>query len=258
MRLRTFFAGLTSASVATSLAGCSGTSGNDLDPESDRNGGDSSAEITETSDEYASDDSTPEDDTSESETSDRVSEPDPITLTGKGPTETDPFELIGGFVAADMEYVGYDGGSFRVRLIDHGSEDIVWELADEPDQWSGELGETLDAGSYRLDIEADGEWSIEVRQPRPTSGETPPIEDDCKISTLLGPYELDGELRVRASHEGGGNFIVRAHDATASGDEVGNLLIHETGRFEGTETFSYDGLAWITVVTDGDWEVAIE
>lgn len=248
MRRRKFFAGLASVSVATSLAGCSGTSESNSDPESGQNGDDSRSQMTDTSDGDDSGDGTPED----------GSEPDPIAFAGEGTTNTDPFDLVGGFVATDMEYVGYDGGRFRVRLIEEGSGDLVRELADETDQWSGEIGETFEAGSYRLDVEADGEWSTEIRQPRPTSGETPPIQEECKIPTLLGPYELDGELQLTATHEGGGNFIVRAHDATADGDEVGNLLLYESGRFDETRTFSYEGLAWVTVITDGDWEVAIE
>lgn len=261
MQRRTFVVGAASASVSIPLAGCAGSSEPNVDPGSNSDGDDSPVDTTGASDEDASGDSTPEENAPEEEPADdtdEVAEPDPITLSGDGSTVTDAFDLIGGFAAADMEYVGYDGDRFRVRLIDEDGGDLVRELADETNEWSGEIGDTLDSGSYRLDVEADGEWSIEIRQPRPTSGETPPIEDDCKTSTVLGPYELGGEHQVTATHEGGGNFIVRAHDATANGTAVGNLLIHESGRFDGTETFSHEGLAWITIVVDGDWELGIE
>ena len=187
-----------------------------------------------------------------------VDDPDPITFEGSGQAVTDEFDLLGGFVRAEMEHTGGES-NFQVELVDEETGDMVGLFANVIGEWSGVVGETIDEGSYILDINADGDWSVELQQPRPTEGEEPPIDESGDTSTVLGPYELDGRIEATGSHDGDGNFIVRALDAEATGDVFGELIFNEIGEFEGTTSFAGgDRVMWIAVEADGGWEVALE
>lgn len=183
--------------------------------------------------------------------------PDPITFEGSGQAVTDAFDLIGGFVIAEMEHTGGDS-NFQVELVDDESGERVELFVNEIGEWAGETGETVDEGTYVLDINADGEWAVTLRQPRPTDGQEPPIDERGETPRVLGPYDLEGRQEATGSHQGDGNYIVRAHDAEAAGDEFAELIFNELGEFEGSTTFSGPGLSWITVDADGEWELTVE
>lgn len=247
---------ISTAALSLPLAGCAGTEAED--PEESQAEGDTPTDVEE-----ISETDTPEDksDITEDEPEDEAEniedESDPITFEGSGQVVTNEFDLVGGFTVADMEHTG-GSSNFQVQLIDEESGDSAGLLANEIGEWSGQIGETFDTGTYVLDINADGKWSVELRQPRPTEGEKPPVEESGRTSTVLGPYELNGRVEMVGSHNGSRNFIVRTHDASATNGTFGGLIFNEIGGYEGRTTFAGQGLTWITVKADGDWEIKVE
>lgn len=252
MERRRFLVGLASGTLTIPLAGCSGAEVDE--PNENQGEEDATKEGEDTSKPDSSGDET---DVPEDKTDISKAAPDPITFEGDGQTVTTEFDLVGGFVIADMEHTG-GNSNFQVQLIDEESGDNAGLLANEIGEWSGQIGETFDAGTYVLDINADGEWSVEFRQPRPTKGDEPPVEKRGTSSTVLGPYQLDGRVEISGSHNGSRNFIVRTHDAKASDSTYGNLIFNEIGEFEGRTTFAGQGLTWLTIRADGDWTITIE
>lgn len=59
-----------------------------------------------------------------------------------------------------------------------------------------------------LDVEADDDWEVEIRQPRAASGEGMPQSLSDGGNRVLGPFEFDGTHVASGSHDGERNFAV--------------------------------------------------
>ncbi|WP_049890768.1 hypothetical protein [Natrinema versiforme] len=181
-------------------------------------------------------------------------EPDPLTVGGTGATVTDEFELEGGVTIAEAVHDGEV--NFIVELIptDNGYEELLINAIGEYDGASGVLAEQ---GTYLLDIDADGEWEIEIRQPRSTADEADslPVELEGEGSTWDGPFLFDGLGQANGSHEGQGNFIV---EILPQEDLFSELVFNELDQFEGETTFDIDGVGFVTVEAAGTWSLSME
>ncbi|OVE83187.1 hypothetical protein [Natronolimnobius baerhuensis] len=256
--------------LSTVLAGCAGdeddtANGDDPEPEDDDsddtngNGDDNGNGEEPEEDEPESDDDpngddvddTDEDTDEEEDEAEDVDEPEPQTFSGSGAAVESGIDIVGNLTVVDAEHQGES--NFQVSLVGDGEFDdnFVNEIGD----YAGETADLIDAGEYMLDVEADGNWEVEIRQPRAASGDSLPqsLEDDR--NRVLGAFEFDGTHVAEGSHSGESNFAVHVYAAEA---QFGELVFNEIGQYEGETTFGFDGVGWVAVVADGDWSLELE
>jgi hypothetical protein len=181
-----------------------------------------------------------------------VSEPETQSFSGSGAAVED-VSIEGGLVTVDAEHSG--DRNFSVHFVGDGDYDDM--LVNHIGEYSGVTADLLDAGDYQLDVEADGEWSIEVAQPRAASGDAPSsIEGDGP--NILGPFEFDGSHTAVSSHSGERNFVVRVLDPEGEQFVGSELVVNEIGEYDGETTFRFDGVGYVAVQADGDWSLDLE
>lgn len=244
MQRRKFLAA-TGITTATILAGCAGDdNGNEDDDSTNGNGVENGVNGNE------------EENGGEEVEGSVVESGQSHSFDGSGAEVTDEFELDDGILTVDFSHAGE-------------SNFIVEMIALEGEQWDDELlvnviGDTdgssvmsVNGGTYQIDVDADGEWSLDINQPEVTTDELeePPIEESGSGSTWIGPFTADGVHEVHGTHDGESNFIVEGHDAEGNWE----LMINEIGEYEGTGTFRAGGEAfWVNIEADGDWTLDIE
>src|SRR5512135_309927 len=88
------------------------------------------------------------------------------------------------------------------------------------------------AGTYILDIQADGKWTVTIQQPRPTTApSTTSFSGKGQTATQL--FSLQSGLKIiKMTHDGTSNFIV--HILDSNGNEV-DYLVNEIGKFDGSK-----------------------
>ncbi|MDL5361325.1 hypothetical protein [Halalkalicoccus sp. NIPERK01] len=180
-------------------------------------------------------------------------EPDPIELSGSGADVSDEFDLEGGFVIVEATHTGGDS-NFQIELVDDNG-DMAALFVNEIGEFDGKAGASPEAGSYVLDINADGDWEITLRQPRPTEGDSLPVEESGDSPSVIGPYEFDGRVKATGSYDGQRNFIVEVYPVDPGYHE---LVFNEIDSFEGSNTFSMNGLGFVVVQASGSWTLEME
>lgn len=86
----------------------------------------------------------------------------PINLSGTGRLATEKFELKAGLATAKYTYEG--SGNFSVTLMDSNGE-YAGLLANEIGTSTGSSAHQIQsAGSYLVDVHADGPWTVEITQ----------------------------------------------------------------------------------------------
>ena len=155
----------------------------------------------------------------------------------------------------------HDGSSnFIVELIDDESGDTVDVLVNEIGSVRGAAGTALPDGEYILDVDADGQWSIELGEPYAPENEygVAPGSLSGEFNDVYGEIEMDGRYTVSGEHSGDGNFQVFAWDEANTSGFPNAVLFNEIGQFSGETSVQLSGLFYIEVVGNGDYTVEIE
>lgn len=243
----------------SALAGC--TSSEDDDEEPEGNGDTETEEETENEDEGNNETTEQEteeetDDTTEEETEEEtedVEEPDPQSFSDSGAVVEDDIEIEGGLTVVDATHTSGEG-NFQVHLVpSEGEFDEMF--VNEIGEYEGQTAALIEGDTYQLDVEADGDWEIEIRQPRAASGDSLPQSIGDEINQVYGPFEFDNSHTATGEHTGDGNFIV--HVYPPEGD-FGEMVFNEIGEYEGETTFRHDGVGWVAVEADGEWSLELE
>jgi hypothetical protein len=215
---------------------------------------DSIDDVDEADDMDEADDANGEDVVDESENEEstpEVEEPETQSFSGSGATVDDGVDIEGGLTVVDASHTGES--NFQVHLVGGEFDDL---FVNEIGNYEGETAGLIDAGTYRLDIEADGDWSIEIRQPRANSGDSLPQSVSGNEPEVFGPFEFGGSHVASGSHSGDSNFQV--HVYPLEGSFAGELVFNEIGEYSGETTFRHDGIGYVAVVADGEFSVDIE
>lgn len=181
-----------------------------------------------------------------------------LTVSGSGSEQTTSVRLGSRLTIASYEHRPADG-EFTAQLVERGNPDnaILLNVAGDS---TGRTAFGLSEGVYRLDIEADGDWTVSVTQPETAdieaSAEPLPTIQDGSGSDVRGPFELDGPTDVTAVYSGNDDFNVEMLDR--GGRSVAPNLFDETGSFSGEATLDHRGYGWFDVTTTGDWSLDIE
>lgn len=174
----------------------------------------------------------------------------PTTVTGSGDHTESGIELDAGLTLVESQHSGRKG--FETALVaESGSETV---FAFHVGEYDGEGAALVDGGTYRLTVEADGDWEVEIRQPRAGSGDPVPESVSGDRPAVRGPYEFGGQHSAVGTHDGSGDFKVQVFPATG---EHATLVFTDLGTFEGETDFEYEGVGWIDVEAAGEWTLEL-
>ena len=237
------------------LAGCTGTDDEDTGDDDDDGGG------PETDDE-GSDGGDPEDTDDTDETSETEDEEiqdsgeiDDYVFEGSGQEVHEDIQIEGGLTVIEATHDGED--NFQVAL--EPGFGAGQTLIDEIGDFDGAQAELVEENEYSLDVNADGEWEITIRQPRATEGEALPVTLSGEGSQVYGPVQFEGGGAATGTHSGEGLFQVRIMPMEG---EFSENVFNEDGEFEEETTYTFDftdnNIGWVDILADGQWELEFE
>jgi len=173
------------------------------------------------------------------------------SFSGSGQSVESGIEIDGGLTVIRASHSGES--NFQVSLEDDGefSDSFINVIGD----FDGAQADLIDSGEYILDVNADGSWDIEITQPRDSSGDSLPESLSGNGPDVIGPIQFDGTHIAEGSHSGESNFQVRIHPMEGRFSEG---VFNEIGEFDGETTFSFNGVGWVDINADGDWDIDIE
>lgn len=242
---------LTGAALTTAVAGCSRSG--DGSPEETEEPTEPAAgkegSNTETVEEETADSDTEE--PPEPETTEEVDQPEAQSFSGSGAEVEQDVPITGGLTVVDATHTNGES-NFQVSLVGGEFDDLFVNVIGD---YNGETAALIDEGQYTLDVEADGDWEVEIRQPRAASGNSLPQSFEGDAPEVRGPFEFDGSHVAAGSHSGEENFQVHVYPPEGS---FGELVFNEIGEYEGETTFRHSGVGWVAVQADGDWSVELE
>lgn len=182
-----------------------------------------------------------------------VDEPDTIELSGSGATVEDGIDIQGGLTAIEASHTGGES-NFQVHLVPaEGEFDALF--VNEIGEYEGTTADMLETDTYQVDVEADGDWQLTIRQPRATSGDSLPQSLSGNNPDFFGPFEFGGSHTASGSHSGDGNFQLLVYPPEG---QFGELVFNEVGEYDGETTFRADGVGYVDVNANGEWSVDLE
>jgi len=175
----------------------------------------------------------------------------------EGQVVTNTFELDS-FTAFSYEHSGQR--NYIAELINAETGDLQAVLANRIGRVSGVSGTSVPAGSYQLDITADGEHSFTIGTPVPPESEigTPPAEIQGQSPDVYGGVVIDGRVTIGGAHNGSENFIVEAYSVQNDRGFPDAVVFNEIGEFEGSTTERLSGGMFFAVQADGAYAIRIE
>jgi hypothetical protein len=184
-----------------------------------------------------------------------VYEPSAINLIGSGQQASQTFHLEKGLSLFSIKHQG--SASFAIWLLDSSGKKVDL-LVDVIGNFSGSKAEGITAaGDYQLDIDADGDWTVEITQPRPQLAQPAPLSVTGTGQHATRFFTLKpGVATFRMTHNGTSNFAVWLDDV--NGKHV-DLLANTVGAFNGTkaEDIEQGGIYFLDIDADGDWNIDI-
>ena len=176
-----------------------------------------------------------------------------FAFDGTGPATSDAFELADGLAVCSFSHDGEGEFVVDFEAVDGTVPNDRLVVTDGGG--SGAAAIVVGEGNYRLTVDGDDEWSIDVDQPEVHSDdlESLPVEAEGSRSSFVGPLWTDDDVSLDATHDGDGTFIVDGVDADGGWEQV----INQTGSFDGSRSYSVSGVFWIDIEADGEWTLEI-
>lgn len=178
--------------------------------------------------------------------------PESYTFSGTGASVEQGVDLEGGLTVVDATHTG-GSSNFQVSLVNDSEFDD--NFVNAIGEYDGASADLIDADEYMLDVEADGDWEVEIRQPRAASGDALPQSFSVDGPVVVGPFEFSGTHLATGSHSGESNFQATVYPAEGM---FGENIFNEIGEYEGETTLNFDGVGWVDVMADGQWEIEME
>ncbi len=179
----------------------------------------------------------------------------PVALSGVGQQASNKFQLQEGLAIFKLTHTG--SANFIVHLLDSNGQ-YVDDLVNEIGTFDGCKAEGIkNAGTYVLDIQAEGKWTVTILQPRQTTAPyTTSFSGKGQQATKL--FSMKSGLKTKKlTHTGSANFIVHLLDS--NGQYVDDL-VNEIGTFHGSkaEGIQDDGIYLFDIQADGNWTITLE
>jgi hypothetical protein len=184
-----------------------------------------------------------------------VPEPSPISLVGSWQQSSQMFHLEKGLSIFSMQHQG--SSNFTIWLVDRSGKKVDL-LVNVVGEFSGSKAEEITTASeYHLNITSDGQWAVDITQPRPMTAQPVPLSMTGVGQHATQFFTLkEGSAIFRMTHNGSSNFAVWLDDV--NGKHV-DLLANKFGTFDGSKTEDIDqgGIYLLDVDADGDWKIDI-
>lgn len=180
-----------------------------------------------------------------------VEEIDDQSFDGSGAEVRQDIQIEGGLTVIEATHDGES--NFQVSLED--DSDFGENFINEIGEFDGAQANLVDEGEYILDVNADGNWDITIRQPRAIEGDALPVTTSGAGPRVFGPVEFDGTGVAAGEHSGESNFQVRILPMEGS---FGENVFNEIGEFDGETSYSFDEIGWIDINADGEWSLEFE
>jgi large repetitive protein len=111
-------------------------------------------------------------------------------------------------------------------------------------------------GRVYLDVIADGSWTVTVTSDLRPAAHAVPAAFSGKWGLTTTPFSASGDVLIKFSHKGSGNFIVDLIDAS-TGDDL-DLVVNEIGHTSGaTNEYGLGGTYAFDVTADGAWTITV-
>jgi len=184
-----------------------------------------------------------------------VVEPEPITLSGNGQEASDIFNLQEGLSVFELKNTG--SGHFGIWLMDNmGNKEEL--LVNTIGPFDGSKAARIDkSGEYILDVSAEGGWTVNIEQPRPTTA-SEKTSFSGRDQQYAGPFHLDSGLKkFELKNTGSGHFGVWLLDKEGNYVE---LLVNDIGPFDGSKAVGVyrEGIYYFDISAEGNWEINIK
>jgi hypothetical protein len=181
---------------------------------------------------------------------------DGISLSGKGRQASEKFRLEPGICLFD---ISHDGSSnLVIKLLDINGKEID-TVFNQIGPFNGERAINIpQGGECLLDVEADGNWKADIRQPRSAEGQTAPCTFEGNGYKTSPSIQLDrGLAEFKMKHDGQQRFKVVLLDQNGRPVEY---LANTIGAFDGSKPISIEepGVYFLNVTADGNWTVDVK
>lgn len=176
----------------------------------------------------------------------------PQNFSGVGSKVEEGVEIHTGLVVVSANHTGES--NFAVLLVSQKS-DARELFVNEIGSYTGENAALMEEGTYVLDVRADGEWDIEINQPRSVNGDPLPQSLSGNHDAVEGPFMFTGNHIARGTHSGEGNYNAIVYPPKGQFPE---LIFNEIGQFDGETTFTFSGIGWVGIGRDGNWSLELE
>jgi len=176
-------------------------------------------------------------------------------ITGDGDTISPPFDLDQGLVVFHFDYQA-EGHFSATILTESGQQVDRLECVQGPMVGSKAVG--VPAGTYVLDVKAQGPWSVGIEEPAPVAVQYPPLTYGAEGSMATPFFQTNGgPLLFTMDYAVSGDFVVTVMEA--GGNSVA-LLANETGPFQSFKIISLrsDVNYLLNVEADGPWTMSID
>jgi hypothetical protein len=180
--------------------------------------------------------------------------------TGRSSTTTDSITLSGGLTAC---VYGYDGdGPFVVESdpVDVSATDEEGVLVDQVGAGGGTTALPTASGEWRFEVDASGAWQLAIGQPLPPAEfvRTVPASARGDHPSVVGPVEITAPPVLSATHEGEGEFLVRALPGAATADSETTVAVEAVGSYDGETSLDLSpAVYWLDVTADAAWELSL-
>ncbi len=187
----------------------------------------------------------------------------PIVLSGESErgVDTQPFVVTGGFTEFAMRCSC--SAYFALELDGGHPVGFGKILVNTVGAYSGTRAVGMEAGSYVLNVAADGPWSVTITQPRNLPSVKAPHTYSGTGASVVGPFSLSGDnIRITAKNvvpHIGSVFIVYVYPARARNVSSLDQVINDDNDFSGStvakETKS--GPYYLSIDSHGSWTVRV-
>lgn len=176
-----------------------------------------------------------------------------LSVRGSDDRTIDGVDLEDGLTIVDATHAGTN--NFIVKAVNTQNDGIGALFVNAAGDFDGAAAALLTEGTYRLEIIADGEWTVDLRQPRSVTGETPPFALAENGPDVFGPFEFsEGTYTATGRLNGDQNFIVEV--IAPRGDR--SVIFNEIGAFEDTTTFQPPFIGFLEVTAYSEWTLEIK
>ncbi|SIS03752.1 polysaccharide deacetylase family protein [Natronorubrum thiooxidans] len=168
--------------------------------------------------------------------------------------------------ASESLTIGLDDGVLSASFSHNGDGDFTVDLIPMGDGrddslvttsgiTAGESIAAVESGTYRLEVDADGPWSIDLFQPEVHADDLDslPVEASGSGSGFVGPIWTDTDVRLELTHDGDGDFVVDGYGADGSRESI----VNKTGAFDNSRSYRAGGAVWINIEATGDWTLEV-